>query len=350
LPAIRERLEGQIAAIGLPLEPALVYLIIALVGILLLIWFWTFTLNVGMRWRRARARHLADELQLAEDLEPIQVPMGSEIEADALETGDVPLEQPAFVDKPDSERRTRLVDRVRALEATPEEVRAASRHEIAWMERGRKSLGPQLETLTQALASAREDRDRGQRLQEKREALSRELDEVRNRNETRRLACDLLQGAARRMADRFNEHLRNLVSQNLPRFTDGRYQYLQLGDDLQVRVYSNEKRSFLDLEEISSGTQRQIMLALRLALAQEQMSRIAKDRQFAFLDEPFAFFDDTRMRGALRLLPQSSEFITQHWVVAQRFPRDEFLALEIPCGSHPDTLEVGMEEVSGQQS
>jgi exonuclease SbcC len=144
------------------------------------------------------------------------------------------------------------------------------------------------------------------------------------------------------MTDRFNEHLRSLVSRNLPRFTNGRYEYLQVGDDLQVRVYSNEKRSFLDLEEISSGTQRQITLALRLALAQEQMSRIAKDRQFAFLDEPFAFFDDTRMRGALRLLPELSDHITQHWVVAQRFPRDEFLALGIPCASHSDTLEIGL--------
>jgi exonuclease SbcC len=121
-------------------------------------------------------------------------------------------------------------------------------------------------------------------------------------------------------------------------------------DDLGVRVYSNEKRSFLDLEEISAGTQRQIMLALRLALSQERMSRISKDRQFAFLDEPFAFFDDTRMRGALRLLSEVGDFMTQYWVVAQRFPRDEFFALEIPCGRHPDTLEVGVTGASGERS
>ena len=47
------------------------------------------------------------------------------------------------------------------------------------------------------------------------------------------------------------------------------------------------------------------------------------------------------MRGALRLLPELSDLITQHWVVAQRFPRDEFLALEIPCTGDSDTLEIG---------
>jgi exonuclease SbcC len=345
LPAIREHLEGQVAATGLPLEPALLYAIAALVGILLLIWFWAFTLSLGMRRRRAQARKLGDELQLADEMEPVPIPMDPDVDSKVLETGDSPLEQPAPVDKPDSERRERLAARVLALEATPEEVHAAARHEIVWMERGRKKLAAEREVLAQTLARARADQEGEERLREKREELAGQLADCRERIGTRRLACELLQHAARQTADRFNEHLRNLVSRNLPQFTDGRYEYLQVGDDLKVRVYSNEKRSFLDLEEISSGTQRQIMLALRLALAQERMSRIAKDRQFAFLDEPFAFFDDTRMRGALRLLPELSDFITQHWVVAQRFPRDEFLSLEIPCGRHPDTLEIGMAAV-----
>jgi len=349
LPTVREHLEGQLAAAGLPLEQTLLYAIFALAGSLLLIWFWTFALSMGMRRRRARARQLDEELRLVDGLEPVQARFDSQTSADALAAGDVPLEEPVLVDKPDSERRARLATRVLALEATPDEVRAAARHEISWIERSCESLAAQRETLAQTLSSARRDRDRGQQLQAKNEELVKELEDCWTRIATGRLARELLQGAVRQMANGFNEHLRNLVSRNLPRFTDGRYEYLQVGDDLQVRVYSNEKRSFLDLEEISSGTQRQIMLALRLALAQEQMSRIARDRQFAFLDEPFAFFDDTRMRGALRLLPELSDFITQHWVVAQRFPRDEFLALEIPCGRHPDTLEVGMAKASRPQ-
>ncbi len=341
LPTIRNHLEERIAAAGLSLEPTLIYLIVALVGILLLTWMWIFTLNLGIRRRRARARRLGETLQLVEELESLPMSNGSQDTAEAPLADDVPAL--------DSERRSRLVGRVLALEATPGEARTAVRHEIAWLERGRETLAGQRAVLMRALASAREDQGRGRQLQDKREALVRQGDDCRTRIETRRLACELLQGAAQQMADGFNEQLRNLAARNLPQFTDRRYEYLQVDDDLQVRVYSNEKRGFLDFEEISSGTQRQIMLALRLALAQEQMSRIAMDRQFIFLDEPFAFFDDTRMRGALRLLPQLSDFITQHWIVAQRFPRDEFLALEIHCGSHPDTLEVGVAEVSAKQ-
>jgi exonuclease SbcC len=213
------------------------------------------------------------------------------------------------------------------------------------MQRDRAVVIRERQSLERTLEIAREERDRGRERRGKGEELSRQLGDHRARIATRQLACDLLDGAAQRMADGFNEHLRSLVSRNLPRFTDGRYEYLQVGEDLQLRVYSNEKRGFLDLEEISSGTQRQITLALRLALAQEHVSRAAEEHQFAFLDEPFAFFDDTRMRGALRTLPDLSDVITQHWVVAQRFPRDEFIALEIPCSGHADTLEVGHREV-----
>ena len=347
LPMVRERLEGFLAAVGIPAaEATLAYGAIALLGMLLLAWFWSFALSLGMKRRRARGRNLGEELRLVDALEPAHGPIATGITTHegALEPGDVSLELPPILDKPDSERRSRLAERARVLDASPGEVRAAARHEIAWMERQREALNTQRESLEKLLGSARLDRVRGQELEAKKEELAERRGAFHERIETRRLACELLDGAARRFADGFNEHLRGLISRILPRFTDGRYEYLQVGDDLQVRIYSNEKRSFLDLEEISAGTQRQIMLALRLALAQEQVARIAKDRQFAFLDEPFAFFDDTRMRGSLRLLPELSDVITQHWVVGQRFPRDEFVALEISCESHSDTLALGRSE------
>lgn len=340
-PAVRERLEGFFIASGWSIEAILVYAAIAVAGMLLLVWFWVVALNIGMKGRRARGRRLAEELRLVDDLEPVVGPTELEIDEDVLRPDEVPVAAAAMMDKPDSERRTRLADRVRTLEATREDVRAASRHEIAWMNRSRDVLEGQRKGLEKTLEDARRDRDKGQYYQEKTDELADQLGQCQARIEAGRLACELLDGAAQHMADRFSDHLRNLVSRNLPKFTDGRYEFLQIGDDLQVRVYSNEKRSFLDLEEISSGTQRQITLALRLALAQEQMDKIAGDRQFTFLDEPFAFFDDTRMRGALRLLPGLSDVICQHWVVAQRFPRDEFLALEIPCIGGSDTLEIG---------
>jgi exonuclease SbcC len=124
----------------------------------------------------------------------------------------------------------------------------------------------------------------------------------------------------------------------LPLFTEGRYEHLQIDEDLSVRVFSNEKRDFMDLEEISSGTQRQIMLAVRLALSQELVNSATVGKQFVFLDEPFAFFDQERTRRALGVLPDLSEEITQIWIVAQSFPADQTFDVPIACSRDSEVL------------
>jgi exonuclease SbcC len=96
-------------------------------------------------------------------------------------------------------------------------------------------------------------------------------------------------------------------------------------------VFSSEKRDFLDLDEISSGTQRQIMLAVRLALSQKLINAAVGGRQFVFLDEPFAFFDEQRTADSLAVLPDVSPDITQIWVTSQTFPPGSRFDLEIRC-------------------
>ncbi|MEA3275887.1 MAG: AAA family ATPase [Pseudomonadota bacterium] len=343
----RERLDGFFASTNITLDAALVYTVIALAGILVLIWLWSFALSLGARRRRARGRRLAEELERIDDLEPgaatAEPPVSEDaLDAlDALDAGAHGIEAPPLVDKPDSERRARLGERALRLAASPEEVRAAVQHETAWMRRRGEELEGRRELLEETLENARSDYERSRTYRGQKEEAGRQLVSERERLATRRLACELLDGAALQMSQRFRDRLRVLVSRSLPLFTDGRYEQLELDDELQVRVLSNEKRDFLDLVEISSGTQRQIMLALRLALSDELVARAVKDRQFGFLDEPFAFFDDARMRGALEVLPALSEDIGQYWIVAQRFPEDPAFALEIACGAHPDTLEVG---------
>jgi len=148
------------------------------------------------------------------------------------------------------------------------------------------------------------------------------IEEHRHRIVVRQMASELLQGACARIAQRFNRDVRDLVGATLPLFTDNHYQYLRIDNDLNVRIFSKEKHDFMDLDEASSGTQRQTMLALRLALAQQLLERTRGMHQFMFLDEPFAFFDASRTRQALAVLPKISEKINQIWVVAQSFPKD----------------------------
>jgi len=147
----------------------------------------------------------------------------------------------------------------------------------------------------------------------------------------RELALDLLSGAVHYISQRFNTEVRNLAAESLPRLTNGRYEHLQIDTNLRVKAFSNEKRNFMDLDEISSGTQRQIMLAVRLALAQKLVNSAIHGPQMLFLDEPFAFFDESRTASALAVLPKVSGDFTQIWVTSQTFPPDSKFDLVIEC-------------------
>jgi hypothetical protein len=166
-----------------------------------------------------------------------------------------------------------------------------------------------------------------------REGLQAKQDALDHRIGVRQLAGDLLAGAIHYISQRFNTEVRNLSADSLPRFTNGRYQHLQIDQNLKVRAFSNEKRDFMDLDEISSGTQRQIMLAVRMALSQKLVNSVIQGPQMLFLDEPFAFFDETRTASALAILPQVSRDFTQIWVTSQTFPPDSHFDLVVECNA-----------------
>jgi len=170
--------------------------------------------------------------------------------------------------------------------------------------------------------------------------LQEKLDEHKHRVQVREMADELIGAASRHFSQTFNKDLRELASGTLPLFTEGRYEHLHIDNDLNVRAFSSLKRDYMDLDEISSGTQRQIMLAVRLALSQELVNTTNGGKQFIFLDEPFAFFDETRTRNAMAILPELSEEIRQVWVIAQSFPEDTKHDLDIVCSREFDSLEA----------
>ena len=173
--------------------------------------------------------------------------------------------------------------------------------------------------------------------------LTDKREEIEERIADRRRGLELLAGAVTHLSNNFNRDVKDLVGRLLPLFTDGSYEHLQIDDDLKVRVFSSAKRDFMDLEEVSSGTQRQIMLALRLALSKKLLSRTVKGKQFAFLDEPFAFFDDGRTRKALHALTDIGDDISQVWIVAQDFPDNCDVKFDtmINCDPGSNILKVG---------
>ena len=168
--------------------------------------------------------------------------------------------------------------------------------------------------------------------------LNEKLEDTLHRIQVRDIADELIVAAGRHFSQRFNKDLRELASRTLPLFTEDRYEHLHIDNDLNVRAFSSLKRDYMDLDEISSGTQRQIMLAVRLALSQELVNTTGSGDQFIFLDEPFAFFDETRTRNAMAILPKLSEEIRQIWVIAQEFPEDTQYDRDIVCSREFDSL------------
>ncbi|MDH3603191.1 MAG: AAA family ATPase [Candidatus Tectomicrobia bacterium] len=196
----------------------------------------------------------------------------------------------------------------------------------------------ELEALGKSLEQERERRQKVDELEAIIKGHQRQIASHERRIEARRLACDLIEGGCRHIAKMFNRDVRGLVSRTLPLLTEGRYEHLKIDDNLNVQVFSSVKRDFMNLEEISSGTQRQIMLAVRLALSQEFINTTLERHQFIFLDEPFAFFDQERTRAALQALPELSHDLRQIWIVAQEFPENFPFDAHVRCKKELDRL------------
>ncbi|MGD8589197.1 MAG: AAA family ATPase [Chromatiales bacterium] len=232
---------------------------------------------------------------------------------------------------PDQAQRIRLSERVAVFRADFVEVREGVGREQNLLKGLIKQAQERAGQLDEAIAQEQTKIAKVEGLQAMQEDLERKNAERQNQIGVCDLAVELIQGSMREISHQFNHKIRGLVSNTLPLFTENRYEHLQIDEDLKVRVFSSEKHDFMDLEEISSGTQRQIMLAVRLALSQELVGRAVKASQFLFLDEPFAFFDQARTRSSLKVLPDLSEQLNQIWIIGQEFPDDLHFDHHIKC-------------------
>jgi exonuclease SbcC len=155
---------------------------------------------------------------------------------------------------------------------------------------------------------------------------------------TRRLAQHLVDRMPARLYGIFTRELQQLVNRLAPLLTDGRYQSLQLDEDLRMQIFSTERSTVMNLTDISGGAYTQLTLAVRLALAQAIIGVAGGNPQFVILDEPFSFGDEHRTRKALEVLPRLSEEIAQVWVIAPRFDADLSFALHLQCSPTSDVL------------
>jgi exonuclease SbcC len=164
--------------------------------------------------------------------------------------------------------------------------------------------------------------DRAGRLRAGLQKISQLMRRHEENIKVREYSIKMMKRAASKSMGNFNQSITEFAQNVLPHFTAGRYSQLKINEDLSVEVFSDEKQSYMEYDEISSGTQRQIMLALRMGMSEQLAKNTGNKKQFIFLDEPFAFFDNQRTVTTLKALPNVSDTITQIWVTSQEFPQD----------------------------
>ncbi|KOR33092.1 hypothetical protein TI05_03175 [Achromatium sp. WMS3] len=301
--------------------------------IIILIWIYIFVLNRRKKALRDAGNQLADILAVLDELD-IGLPKNLQLNPDKIRPPKKTLAIKAHA----------LQQRLLKAQITVPEIEDIVTKKTKWLDQVLQRIAWHQTELHQKLLHESEQRQINDRLASLNTALQTEERELQERIQVLIQAEELLQGAMRHLSHKFNHHLRGLASRTLPMFTEDRYQHLQIDEDLTIRAFSNEKRDFMEFDEVSSGTQRQMMLALRLSLSQKLIDRVVCENQFIFLDEPFAFFDAARTRSALTALPRLSKDIIQIWVVAQQFPEDFEFAHTIQC--HPDCTEYSNETTS----
>ena len=233
--------------------------------------------------------------------------------------------------RPEQDVFEQLLAGARDLTAPVSEISATISKELAWEQEQLMRVQDNAADLEQKIETEQLRLDKASQLDAIHANLLDKANDLERRVAMRELGKDLLSGAASHITKRFNQDLRDLVTVTLPPLTEGRYEYLKIDEELSVQAFSSEKKDFVDLDEVSSGTQRQIMLSVRLALAQELINRTVQGNQFLFLDEPFAFFDRKRTRDALEVLPALSDEISQIWIIAQQFPEDMTFDRHLHC-------------------
>ncbi len=226
---------------------------------------------------------------------------------------------------------TRLITDTADYQADPEEMSAATTRLGEALKKQDLEVGDLSNKILHDISEEKVRADNAGNLRATLHNLFKVIDKCNYSIETQTIAIGIMQRAASDSIEKFNQNISDVSANALPNFTQNRYSKLKIAEDFSVQIYSDEKKDYMDFDEISSGTQRQVMLSLRIAMSEQLSINSGNDEQFIFLDEPFAFFDQSRTNATLENLPKVSNVINQVWISAQEFPNDVTVAKQIKC-------------------
>jgi exonuclease SbcC len=291
---------------------------------------------------KARAKIIdnADELPFTTLIEGLEK-LNNEGISQLLQTYTQGMGQPFVNQLSLATEQDKLIDMLNACMNSVGDLRESIATEIGRHQRIIEESHERIEELDHEKEEMQQRELEKQELRNQIDTLATQTSRHEEHIETLKLAMYLLRETCRNIYSRFNQVLSKYTGKVMPKLTDNRYKQMQIGEDLSVRVFSQDKNDFGELEEFSSGTQRQMLLAVRLAMSKALIEAVEQDRQFIILDEPFAFFDRERIRASLAALPKVDKHLDQIWIITQEFEDLSPFSLHIECSRENEELIVG---------
>lgn len=145
-------------------------------------------------------------------------------------------------------------------------------------------------------------------LEEKSSFKEEEIYKLKRKIEIDNIISEMLFSARIQTIRDISDNLSRKIGENLSYITSGRYNKIRLGENLDIKLWSDKKGNWIDAQnpyqELSSGTLDQLYLAARFALTE---ILIPGKNLPIFMDDPFTHFDSERRTRVLELCKKLSE-------------------------------------------
>lgn len=199
--------------------------------------------------------------------------------------------------------QTKLTQEVVSARVLPEDY-LRKRRELDMLKLDKKKLEDELTASKVRIEDSEYSVDDLVRLQEKLEWLKNDYNTAVKRYSALELAILSLDKAIKDTLKGSNQKLKVFIEDHLPKLTDGKYEKVELDEDLKIQIFSNEKNDFVYPEELSAGTVDLIYLLARLAII--EMIDHEGNSPLIF-DDPFVTFDRQRLLATKSLLQEISK-------------------------------------------
>lgn len=158
--------------------------------------------------------------------------------------------------------------------------------------------------------------------------LSHEITPVQEEIASLDLAISTIEELSKDIQSRMGSQLQRQISRILSELTGGKYTQLAISEEFQIHL--NTDQHYIPLEQLSRGTIEQVYFALRMAVS----DILCKEEPLpVLLDEPFAMYDEERLKNTLKWLSEHKEQVIIFTCQKREIRMLEEMGIEYHCVS-----------------